>query len=94
MPKGVARGKSKGKTVARSGPTSMPTPPSHKNIEKWKEGDTFSSVMAEYSHYSTRNMKLTPKKQERLFHALYYYDDEAEAVPHIESSESNMKEND
>ena len=66
MPKGVARGKSKGKTVARGGPTSLPPPPSHKNIEKWKEGDTFSSVMTEYSHYSSKNMTLTPKKTEAI----------------------------
>ena len=72
MPKGAARGKSKGKTVARGGPTSLPTPPSHKNIEKWKEGDMFSSVMAEYSHYLSKHMHLTPKTHKLLFHALYY----------------------
>ena len=52
----------------------MPPPPSAKDIEKFKEGDTFSGVMEEYKKYKGP-LKLTPKKEDRLLHSLYYYDD-------------------
>ena len=77
MLKGVAKGKSKGKTVARRRRTEMPPPPSAKDIEKWKEGDTFSGVMEEYKMYRG-HLKLTPRKEARMLHSMYYYYDKPE----------------
>ena len=76
MPKGVARGVSKGKSVAPRSSAKQPLPPplSASGTEKWKEGDTFSTVMQEYTFYQ-KGRKLSPRKETRLYHALFYYDD-------------------
>ena len=90
MPMGVTNGKSKGKTVAHGQTTEMPPPPSAKDVEKWKEGDTFSGVMMEYKKY-TGPLKLTPKKEARLLHSLYYFDDEEDSSSSDESGQPGHK---
>ena len=54
----------------------MPLPPSTEDIKKWKEGDPFSGVTNEYKKYTGGALKLTPRKEARLLHSLYYYDSE------------------
>ena len=40
----------------------LPPPLTASGIEKWKEGDTFSTVMQEYSFYK-KGKKLSPRKR-------------------------------
>ena len=94
MPKGVARGMSKGKSVAprSSAKQLLPPPPSASGIEKWKEGDTFLTVMQEYTFYQ-KGRKLSRRKEARLYHAHFYYDDnDAEQELALGSDESTELE--
>ena len=87
MPKGVARGASKGKSVAprSSAKQPLPSPLSANGIEKWKEGDEFLTMMQEYSFYQ-KGRKLSPRKEARLYHALFCYDEE----PDVSDEEKAM----
>ena len=50
-------------------------PPSASEIELWKPGDTFLLMMSDFDKYKgIRN--LGPRKEARLLHAMFYYDDE------------------
>ena len=94
MPKGVARGMLKGKSVAphSSAKQPLPPPPSASGIEKWKEGDTFLTVMQEYTFYQ-RGRKLSPRKEAGLYHARFYYNDsDAEQELALDSDESTELE--
>ena len=78
MSKGVCRGALKGKTVAHGASTQIEhvAPPlSASEIELWKPGNTFLLMMSDFDKYKgIRN--LGPRKEARLLHAMYYYDDE------------------
>ena len=77
---------SKGKSVARHSvlKQSLLPPPSSSDIERWQEGDTFSTMMQEYREGSS----VLKKKQDYTM-PFFYYDDEPDVSDEEKAMDSN-----
>ena len=116
MPKGMCRGRAKGKGAARrrlpmetvlrtsettettlpgrpstqisecpsSPPPPPPVPPTPPEL--WKEGDTFSTMLNEYSGWKAS--RLTSRKEKKDYYAALYHDDLPDPVPEDEDEDN------